>query len=130
MFKRLLSLGLASMLIQTMCCVQSAFANSKAEKQAQLAEKVRSGITNLGVGKDARVVVDLRDKRKLAGYVSEAGKDSFVITDSKTGMSTVVPYTDVTQVKGHNLTSGAKIAIAVGFIIALVIVVVIFADGS
>lgn len=50
-------------------------------------------------------------------FISEAGADSFVIADSTTGAATAVAYTDVAQVKGHNLSKGAKIAI-IGLAIA------------
>lgn len=53
----------------------------------------------MGVGRDARVEVRLRDNTKLKGSISVAGEDSFTITDSKTGASQTVAYADVTQVK-------------------------------
>jgi hypothetical protein len=51
---------------------------------------------------------------ELTGYISEAGKDSFVITNPKSNESKTVPYAEVTQLKGHNLTTNAKVAIWVG----------------
>jgi hypothetical protein len=74
---------------------------------------VKAGIARLGVGRDARITVKLRDKIKLSGYISRAEADFFVVADANTGAATEVPYTDVTQVKGHNLSTGAKIAIGV-----------------
>jgi len=113
MFKKILTTVLAGLLIQAVC-VQPISAASKEEKQAQRTEKVRSGILKLGVGTDARVAIKLRDHVKLAGYVSEAKDDSFVVTDLKTRAATTVAYGDVAQVKGHNLGTGAKIAIGIG----------------
>jgi hypothetical protein len=104
-------------------CVQPASATSKEEKLAQHTEKVRAGILKLGVGPDARVAIKLRDKVKLAGYVSEATDSSFVVTDMKTRAVTSVSYGDVAQVKGHNLGTGAKIAIGIGIGVGLTILV-------
>ena len=74
---------------------------------------MRAGILKLGVGPDARVAIKLRDNVKLAGYISEVKDDSFVVTDLKTRAATAVSYSDVAQVKGHNLSDGAKTAIGV-----------------
>jgi hypothetical protein len=60
------------------------------------------------------VTVKLRDKTKITGYVSRIAEDSFAVADLKTGAETVVPYPAVEPVKGHNLSAGATIAIAVG----------------
>ena len=113
MFKKILTMVLAGLLFQVVC-LQPASAASKAEQQAQRAEKVKAGIAKLGVGTDARVAIKLRDDVKLAGYISEAKSDSFVVTDVKTGSATTVPYVDVTQIKGHHLGTGAKVAIGIG----------------
>lgn len=112
MFKKIVATLLTGLLMQTLC-LRTASAASKEEKQAQRVEKVRSGILKLGVGTDARVSVKLRDKVKLAGYISSANDDSFVITSVKTGAATTVAYPDVTQVKGNNLSTGASIAIGI-----------------
>jgi preprotein translocase subunit SecF len=120
--KKFLSLLLAGLLIQ-LICVQSASANPMADKQTRLAEKVKEGVSKLGVGQDARVELRLRDKTKLAGYISEVKEDSFVISDAKTGDATTIPYSNVTQVKGHNLSTGAKIAIGIGIGVGIVLIV-------
>lgn len=122
MFKKILTMVLAGLLIQAFC-VQPISAASKEEKQAQRAEKVRAGILKLGVGTDARVAIKLRDDVKLAGYVREAKDDSFVVTDLKTRAATTVAYGDVTQVKGHNIGTGAKVAIGIGIGVGLTILV-------
>ena len=122
MFKKILTMVLAGVLIQAVC-VQPACGGTKEEKQAQRAEKVRAGILRLGVGSDARVAIKLQGDVKLAGYISEATADSFVLTDLKTRTATTVAYGDVTQVKGHNLGTGAKIAIGIGIGVGLTILV-------
>jgi len=122
MFRKFLSLVSLVLLGQLMICVQPAYANSKAEEQLRSAERVRASIAKLGVGKEARVTVKLKDRTRIAGYVSEVNEDHFVITDAGTGASTSVTYNNVSQARGRNLSSGAKIAIAIGLIVLIVIV--------
>ena len=113
MLKKILTIAIAGLMFQTIC-LQPAVAASKAEKQAERTEKVKAGILKLGVGTDARVAVKLRDDVKLAGYISDAGPDSFVVTNPQTQAATTVDYRNVSQVKGHHLGTGAKIAIGIG----------------
>jgi hypothetical protein len=122
LFKKTIAVGIAGILIFMALGIESTYAGTKAGKDTQ-PEKIRAGIYKLGLGKDARVEVKLRDKTALQGYISEANEDSFTVTDLKTEASTVVAYPNVRQVKGHNLTTRTKImigvAIAVGVGIAL-----------
>ncbi|MBI1748085.1 MAG: hypothetical protein HYR55_16095 [Acidobacteria bacterium] len=69
MLKQLFSLLLIGLL--PLVCAEPASAASKAEKEFQFAEKVKSSFQRLGVGEDARVAVKLRDKTKLTGYISD-----------------------------------------------------------
>lgn len=93
--------------------VPNVAAKSKAEKAAEFAAQVKTDIAKLGTGPDARIEVKLRDKTKLAGYVSRVGEQSFFITDTKTGAETEVPYPNVAKASGQNMSTGAKIAIGV-----------------
>ena len=111
MLKKICSVVLAALLIQSVAV--PAFAKSDAEKAARRAEKVRTQLAKLGTGKDARVRLELRDRTKLEGYISEAGAESFVVTDSA-GKTTTVAYPQVVKAKGNNLSTGAKIAIGIG----------------
>jgi hypothetical protein len=122
MLKKFLSLALVGLLIN-LVNVSPVYAGSKEEKQARFAEQVKGGVLKLGTGTDARVEVKLRDKTKLKGYISEAGADSFIVVDAKLGVATTIAYQQVKRVKGHNLSSGARVAIAVGLAIALLIAV-------
>ena len=113
MYKRSMSVLLLSVLVYAFVC-PPVLARTDAEKRIRLAEKTKAGILKLGIGRDARVSIRLRDKTKLAGYVSRTEENLFVVTDLKSGESTPVTYADVAQVKGNNLSTGAKIAIGVG----------------
>jgi hypothetical protein len=122
MFKRCMALILGCSLL-LLLSAPAAAAKSKEEKRALLVEKVRAGILTLGVGRDARVEIRLQNRTRLTGYVSEVKDDSFTISNSKTGTATTVAYSDVTAVKGHNLSTGAKIAIGIGIGVGLVFLI-------
>lgn len=103
-------------------------AAAKAGGGAARAAEVRAGVERLGVGEGARVEVRMRDRRKLKGYVSEAGADHFVVRDARTGAATAVAYPEVSQVKGHNLSTGAKVAVGAGLAAAAVILFIMWAS--
>ncbi len=130
MLKKVLSLVVLVVVFHAGFCVQTASARSKAEKQARFTERVKAGIVQLGVGEESYVTVKLRDKTKLAGYISEAREESFVVTNLKTSEATTVAYADVKKVKGHNLSTGAKVAIGAGIVVGVVMLVVIALAGS
>jgi hypothetical protein len=111
MFKKVCSVVLSALLLQAAAI--PAFAATSAEKEAKRAEKVRTQLAKLGTGSDARIRVILRDKTKLAGFVKEAGPDTFAVTDAA-GTTTTVGYGQVSKAQGHNLSTGAKIAIGIG----------------
>jgi hypothetical protein len=119
MFQKLISLVAASSLVLLLC--NTSAAGSKAEKDLNQARKVKAAIAKLGVGPAARVEIKLRDKTKLKGYIHEIGENDFVVSELKTGTLSTVAYPQVTQVKGNNLSTGAKIAIGVGVVALLVL---------
>ncbi|MGI8468137.1 MAG: hypothetical protein ACR2N3_06770 [Pyrinomonadaceae bacterium] len=128
MLKKYLTLIIAILVIN-LSFGATAFAETKAEKTAKFAEKVKANIAKLGTGKDAKIAVKLKDGTKLKGYVSQINENSFVVVDEKTGSATEVPYPNAKQVKCNNLSNGAKVAIAVG-ILAAVILFTIYARGK
>ena len=106
--------------------VNFAYADSKENKEARFIQKIKDGVGKIGTGVNTRVEVKLKDKRKLKGYISEAGESSFVVVDAKSGAPTPVAYPEVKQFKGNNLATGAKIAIGIG-IGALIGILIIYA---
>ena len=101
-----------------------AFAETKEEKEAKFADNVKINVVKLGTGKEARVEVKLKDGTKIKGYISEINDNGFVVVNDKTGTSTEIPYPQAKQVKGNNLSTGVKIAIAVGIIVAVSFLIV------
>ena len=128
MFKKLVTLLVIAFLIN-LAGVRVAFADSKDEKQTRFAEKVKANVLRLGTGESARVKVKLRDQAKLEGYISDAGAETFTITNRKTGVATTVAYPQVKSVQGNNLSTGAKIAIGVGIAATIIFIILWFTTG-
>lgn len=120
--KKLLTLMVACLVVSAVS-VRPVAASSNAEKEVRFAGKVKLGIEKLGSGRDTRVEVKLRDKTRLKGYISEISDNGFVVTDVKTGASKNVAYAEVRQIKGNNMSTGAKIAIGVGVAVGLILLI-------
>lgn len=121
--QRSLSVALAGCLLLMLASTPTVAARTKEEKVAAHAAKVKTEIGKLGTGPEAQISIKLRDKTKLSGYVSQANADSFVLTDPKTGIATEIPYPNVSQAKGHNLSTGAIIAITAGIAVGVTLLV-------
>ena len=93
--------------------------DSKAEKQARIVERMKTGLQKLGTGEAARIEVKLNDKSRVSGYVKEIGDTGFTVVDLKSGAETVVPYNNARQIKGNNLSTGMKIAIGLAILAAV-----------
>ena len=128
MFRKLVALLLVSFVLN-LAGIRLAYADSKEEKQARFVEKVKANVLKLGTGESTRVKVKLRDEGKLEGYISDAGAESFTVTNRKTGVSTTVAYPQVKSVQGNNLSTGAKIAIGVGVAAAIIFIILWFTTG-
>jgi hypothetical protein len=128
MFRKLITLLLVAFVIN-LAGVRLAYADSKEEKQARFAEKIKANILKLGTGESTRVKVKLRDQAKLEGYISDAGAETFTVTNRKTGEATTVAYPQVKSVQGNNLSTGAKIAIGVGIAAAIIFIILWYTTG-
>ena len=117
MLRKCLSFVLTGLLI-SIINIGPVMALATSGDQSPLMEKIKEEITKRGVGEKARVSVRLLSGTKVKGYVSDAGEDTFVITDAKTKQATTIAYRDVEQVKGKGLSTGAKIGIGVGIGVA------------
>ncbi len=128
MSRKLVSLLLVALVIN-LAGVRLAYAESKEEKQARFAEKIKANVLKLGIGESTRVKVKLRDQAKLEGYISDAGAETFSVTNRKTGVATTVAYPQVKSIRGNNLSTGAKIAIGVGIAAAVIFIILWFTTG-
>ena len=128
MFRKLFTLILIATVIN-LAGARLAYADSKEEKQARFAEKIKANVLKLGTGESTRVKVKLVDKGKLEGYISDAGTETFIVTDRKTGAAATVAYAQVKSIQGNNLSTGAKIAIGVGIAAAIIFIILWFTTG-
>lgn len=113
MSKRSLSILLAASLVGSVLCAQSPAATRTEVEQTRFGQKVKMSLARLGVGKGARVSVQLRDKTLVAGYIREINEDSFVVTNPETSANTTVAYPAVRKLQGQHITTGIKIALQV-----------------
>jgi hypothetical protein len=98
MLKQLLSFSLMALLLHTAGAIQLPVV-AQTNPDTSSVEKIKSDVAKRGTGKKARVKVKLQNGSKLKGYITQAGDDSFTLTDSKTKQDTTLAYRDVTQVK-------------------------------
>lgn len=133
MLKKTLAIAISGMLLSLAFGFSSARAQTASDAQA--AEKIHSQVLKLGTGRSARVEVKLRDNTKYKGYVSAADQDSFTVTDSQSGSSQTLAYTDVTSVKkpGGGLSTKTWIIIgaaAAGAVTTLIVTKPALCDGG
>ena len=110
MFKKALIISLVCLLMNSAGLI-AVCAQTSADKQVEVIEKVKESVRKLGVGEEARVEVKLNDGTKLKGYILDAGQDSFVVVDKNTGATKTIEYRDVNQIKGNNRSTAAKIGL-------------------
>lgn len=93
------------------------------DKNARFTEKMKTEISKIGTGQDAKVKLKLKDGTKIKGYIMEANEDQFVVMNAKTGQAVPIAYPQVGQAKGNNLSTGVVIVIGVAVLIAIVFIV-------
>lgn len=130
MWRKIFSILLIGLVVNLGVVVISA--QTKEEKEAKFAEKVKAQIAKLGTGNEARVEVKLKDGTKIMGYVSEIKANEFVIMDSKAAQQIPIPYTNVKQVKGKNSSTNTWIGVGLGIGAAIILLIIIgnVAKGS
>ena len=111
--RKLLSIVLIGLLV-FLASGGRALAQSSGKDEVKALEKIKAKIAKLGVGEKARAQIKLRNGQKIKGYVSSAAPNDFALTQRKSGTTTTVAYADVVEVRKPGLSTGAKIAIAVG----------------
>jgi hypothetical protein len=133
MFRRAFAIMLSGILLVTAFGFQPALAQTGNDTQA--VEKVRARVQKIGVGRNARVEVKLRDNTQLKGYISATEQDSFTVVDNKTGSTRTVSYADSSSVKkaGSGLSAKTWIilgAAVVGTAVTWVLVKPVLCDGG
>ena len=110
------------MLLINLATASVASANGEDNKEDS-ARQIREAVNSLGIGKDVRVEVRLKNSTKVKGHISEIGSDSFVLIREKTGENFTVHYSDVKEIKGMNISTGKKIAIGVGVSLGVIFLI-------
>jgi hypothetical protein len=133
MLKRTFAIMLSGIFLVTAFGLQNVLAQTRNDTQA--VEMMRARVQKIGVGPNARIEVNLRDKTQLKGYISSADQESFTVTDRKTGSTRIVSYADASGVKkpGAGLSSKTWIILGVavvGTIVTWVIVKPALCDGG
>lgn len=114
MLKRLFSIGLVVLLfhVGNSLLIHDV---ARANQSDSAPDKVKAAVAKRGTGPHAKVTVKLKDQTRLKGYITNAGNDSFTLSDSKTGQVRTLAYSDVAEVKKQGgMSLPAKIGIGVG----------------
>jgi hypothetical protein len=96
---------------------------AQTSQQMQAVEKARANVLKRGTGRTSRVEIKLRDNSKVTGYISDAGADSVVVTDLRTGASQTISYADVVQVKKPGSGLSTRTWLIIGGVAAAVVIV-------
>jgi hypothetical protein len=94
-------------------------AQTNTSNNAATVAKIKANVTRRGTGEKARVNVKMLNGTKMKGFISQAGEDSFTLTDSKTKQTSTLAYSDVARVKGTGLSTTSKVLIGVGVGVAV-----------
>lgn len=87
-------------------------------------EKIKSSVRELNSGDNPRVVVKMKNGTKVEGHISQVLDGSFDVVDAKTKQTATILYSDVSTVKRHGWSKGAKIALGVGIAAAVTAAVI------
>ncbi len=106
-------------------CTQNVavLAQTQGEINDKTSEKLKAKIEKLGVGKDSKIKVGLKDGTKLNGFISARDENGFDVTTGKNGEVRNVKYTDIKNVKGKNSLLVVKIALGVGVVLGVLFLV-------
>jgi hypothetical protein len=125
MIKKYLSIALICLLLVTANSVLIS-AQTQTDKTVSSIAKVKAAVLRRKTRENKKVQVIMQNDTEFRGYISQAGEDSFELTDSKTKQSRSIFYRDVRKVRGTGLSKTAIISLgAVGAAAAVVLYVVL-----
>lgn len=125
MQRRLVTLALALALAAAPIFAKGTAEEKVVQRSARVAKKIQS----IGTGDKARVRVELANKTVLEGSIVSTSQDSFTLLNKATGAEEIVTYTQVGKVKGHHLSTAAKVGIGAATAVAIA-VIVLFATNE
>jgi hypothetical protein len=125
MIKKYLSIALICLLLVTANSVLIS-AQTQTDKTVSSIAKVKAAVLRRKTRENKKVQVIMQNDTEFRGYISQAGEDSFELTDSKTKQSRSIFYRDVRKVRETGLSKTAIISLgAVGTAAAVVLYVVL-----
>jgi pectate lyase len=80
-------------------------------------EKLKAKIEKLGVGKDSKIKVTLKDETKLNGFITARDENGFDVTIKNSVEIRNVKYTDIKKAEGKNSLLAVKIALSIGVVV-------------
>lgn len=102
--------------------IVSAGAGLQENKETRRVAKIKEEIRRRSTGEKKIVRIRLLDGREIKGHIAQAGEDTFLVTDAKTGSPISVAYAQVKQIHGKGLSVFQKVAIgwvAVGLLLTI-----------
>ncbi len=130
MSKRIFAILISMTVLAGSFGLQAAFGQTTSSSEAA---RARAKVESLG--NNTRVEVKLRDNTKVKGNLSAITGDSFTVTDSKTGTTSTLAYTEVDEVKKSGGGMSTKSWLIIGGVAAAVVTTWIivkpaFCDGG
>ena len=117
MLRRFIAIGLIAFLT-AVALNDDALAQSTKQSERNL-QRIKKTVAKYAVPGGPAVHVDLiRGRKKLKGHISNQTDTTFVVTDSRTGMTTTVNYADVRNVS-HPIPLWVKLPIIAGAVVLL-----------
>lgn len=89
------------------------------------AAKIKTYLAECGNNQKSKFTVNLRDGRKIKGYIAERNADNFAVAEAKTNNRMTISYEDVAEVRKSGLSLGAKVGIAALIVGAVAVIVVV-----
>ena len=97
--RKLVSLIMMVLTLNAATSVTVLAAGPQDDKEAKATEKVKSRVAKIGVGAKPKIRVRLKNGEKRIGSISEIRSDSFTLLVGKANAPSVIPYSQVKQVK-------------------------------
>jgi small nuclear ribonucleoprotein (snRNP)-like protein len=123
MIRKFVSFAVVALVFQMLCILPVAAATGRAQDAATA--KVKAQVAKHEQKRD-KVSVKLKDGSKLKGRITQRDDDAFTLTDTKSGATRSLTYTEVAQVKSTGgLSTWAKVGIAIGIGAAVTVAYVV-----
>ncbi len=87
-------------------------------------EKIKRSVRELSTVDSPAVVVKMKNGTKIEGHISQVLDGSFDVVSTETRQTATILYGDVSSVKRHGWSKGAKIALGVGIGAAVTVAVI------